>query len=173
MHEATGIWRAGGRLGPLTIERELGRGGMGVVYLARDASGGHRAVKCLPLGGEAKALERFHREGQAQARVDALPPEPCEDWELRDEQGAVRLSQLFGAPEGPGAYRAELALGDTPALPLLSAQSDERQDFELSGRAAFADGCLRSLELHQTVRRGEERSERSSFEAQVELRRAP
>jgi serine/threonine protein kinase len=65
---------AGQTLGPYTLERELGRGGMGQVWLARRTDGryeGQVAIKLLQTGflrqgGEA----RFEREGRILARLD-------------------------------------------------------------------------------------------------------
>jgi serine/threonine-protein kinase len=51
----------------LRFERELGRGGMGVVFLALDEATGLRvAVKALHpwLSGSARSLERFRREAE-------------------------------------------------------------------------------------------------------------
>lgn len=55
------------RLGPYLIERTLGRGGQGTVYLARDTRLGRNvALKVLSgLGGDsAEVLERFRREAE-------------------------------------------------------------------------------------------------------------
>ena len=62
-----------GRLGDFEILGELGHGGMGVVYLARQLSLGRLvAVKMLPaeLAGDEVALARFRREIRALARCD-------------------------------------------------------------------------------------------------------
>ncbi|HEX9895281.1 MAG TPA: serine/threonine-protein kinase [Gemmatimonadales bacterium] len=58
--------RAGHRLGPYRIIRELGRGGMGVVYVAEREAADFKqtvALKCLPLGAAGTAqVQRFVRE---------------------------------------------------------------------------------------------------------------
>lgn len=71
-HEAgTGVG-AGARIGQYRIVREIGRGGMGVVYLAEHDELGRRvALKVLAARHAAseKALERFEREVRAVARL--------------------------------------------------------------------------------------------------------
>jgi tetratricopeptide (TPR) repeat protein len=60
------------RLGEYRIVREIGRGGMGVVYEAEQESLGRRvALKVLPPGalGDAQHVERFQREARAAARL--------------------------------------------------------------------------------------------------------
>jgi hypothetical protein len=59
------------RLGEYRIVREIGRGGMGVVYEAVQETLGRRvALKVLPLrGGGASLLGRFQREAQAAGRL--------------------------------------------------------------------------------------------------------
>ena len=60
------------RVGDYRIVREVGRGGMGVVYEAEQESLRRRvALKVLPRhhAGDEKALERFQREARAAARM--------------------------------------------------------------------------------------------------------
>jgi serine/threonine protein kinase len=63
----------GAHLGPFAIERELGRGGMGIVYLARDPKLSRRvAIKVLPaqIAGDADSLARFRREATLLAALN-------------------------------------------------------------------------------------------------------
>jgi tetratricopeptide (TPR) repeat protein len=55
------------QIGPYGVDREIGRGGMGVVYLAHDQRLDREvAIKCLPddFAADAERLERFDREAR-------------------------------------------------------------------------------------------------------------
>ena len=57
-------------LGPYRIDSRLGRGGMGVVYLATDPRLGRSvALKVLPSDSDAKSLGRFLREARTVAAL--------------------------------------------------------------------------------------------------------
>ncbi len=69
---AAGLLAAGSLLGDYRIGREIGRGGMGVVYEAVQLSLGRRvAIKVLPLAGalDERHLARFKNEAQAVAQL--------------------------------------------------------------------------------------------------------
>ncbi|MEE2940960.1 MAG: protein kinase [Planctomycetota bacterium] len=62
-----------GAIGPYTVVREIGRGGMGVVYEAEDRSLDRRvAIKLLPerISSSSDFVERFRREAHAAARLE-------------------------------------------------------------------------------------------------------
>ena len=64
---------AGTQVGPYEIVREIGRGGMGVVYEAVQTELGRRvALKILPVQAtlDARFLERFRLEAQAAAKLE-------------------------------------------------------------------------------------------------------
>jgi serine/threonine protein kinase/tetratricopeptide (TPR) repeat protein len=69
---ASGV-RAGARVGRFRVLREIGRGGMGVLYLAEDTRLARRvALKALPayLGAGAEARSRFEAEARAVSALD-------------------------------------------------------------------------------------------------------
>src|SRR5215470_6576781 len=60
------------RIGAYPIEREVGRGGMGIVYLGRDTRLGRPvAIKVLPdaLASDPERLARFEREARLLASL--------------------------------------------------------------------------------------------------------
>ena len=62
-----------GNIGHYNVVREIGRGGMGVVYLARDTKLDRDvAIKCLPeeLSGDDDRLQRFEREAKLLASLN-------------------------------------------------------------------------------------------------------
>lgn len=65
-------YAAGMRIGGYEVERELARGGMGVVYLAHDPRGRRVAIKVILAAdlSDPESLARFRREAEALALLD-------------------------------------------------------------------------------------------------------
>ena len=102
----------------VSVERVLGRGGMGIVYLVRDPQLGRRAaLKLIRTPTEARRL-RFAREVSVTARLDhpGIPP-VFEAGRTPDDQdyllmhyvaGESLAAQLERLPSGPAAWRPAL-----------------------------------------------------------------
>jgi serine/threonine protein kinase len=101
---------AGRTVGPYTVIREVGRGGMGRVYLARDARLG-RMVALKAISPDVRARRSFRERLQREARAAATLAHPgiCTVYALEEIDG-----ELFIA--------AEFVEGDT-----LRAEIDRRQ----------------------------------------------
>ena len=88
--------RLGTDLGPYRIERVLGRGGMGVVYLAEQRELGRKvALKLLPdeLASDADFRARFERESRLAASLDH--PNIIPIFEAGELDGAVYLAMRY------------------------------------------------------------------------------
>ncbi|GJM25295.1 MAG: hypothetical protein DHS20C16_17100 [Phycisphaerae bacterium] len=80
------------QIGPYSIVRELGRGGMGVVYLAHDERLDRNvAIKALPphLGQDPERLARFEREAKVLAQLNH--PNVAGIYGLEESEGAKFL----------------------------------------------------------------------------------
>ncbi|HMA16946.1 MAG TPA: serine/threonine-protein kinase, partial [Thermoanaerobaculia bacterium] len=83
---------SGTRLGPYEIENQLGRGGMGEVYRARDTRLGREvAVKILPptLASDPESVRRFEKEARAVASLSHPHVVPLFDV---GEEGGLRYA---------------------------------------------------------------------------------
>jgi serine/threonine protein kinase len=121
-----------GRLGDYRIIREIGRGGMGVVYEAEQESLGRRvALKVLPAEAHRNPMHirRFQREARAAARLHHTHIVPV--FGVRDENGThyyvmqyiegrpldevlaelIRLRAAAKAGEGPSKVRLSADIG--------------------------------------------------------------
>jgi serine/threonine protein kinase len=90
------------RLGDFEIVREVGRGGMGVVYEARQVSLNRKValkVLCGGLGLSPKAVPRFRREAEAAAKLHH-----------------TNIVPVYATGEENGTYFYAMELIDGPSL---------------------------------------------------------
>ena len=112
----------GARLGSYEIEYEIGRGGMGIVYCARDVRLGRRvALKALPPvhGEDAGLRERLRREARAAATVSH--PAVATVYALEEIDGHLFIASEFieGHP-----LRGEIERGPLESRRALSIAAD-------------------------------------------------
>ena len=90
------VWHAGDRIGEFEIIRPIGRGGMGVVYLATDRRLRRNvALKSLPaaMAGHPELRERLKREARAAATIK--DPAVATVYSLEEVEGQLLLSTEF------------------------------------------------------------------------------
>jgi tetratricopeptide (TPR) repeat protein len=150
------------RLGDFELLRELGRGGMGIVYEARQLSLDRRvALKVLPpaLGLTGQATQRFEREARAAAKLHHTNIVPV--YAIGEEEGSHYyvmeliegdpLSAVLNDLRGPGSNPLmEAAATQTTTAskkPVESTSSTE------SGPISLSDTSSSSREWFDTVAR--------------------
>jgi len=113
MDESFGDIRPVRRLGDFEIVRELGRGGMGIVYEARQVSLNRKvALKVLSgsLGLTTKAVIRFQREAEAAAKLHH-----------------TNIVPIYATGEQEGAHYYAMELIEGPGLDQVISQMREMQ----------------------------------------------
>jgi Tol biopolymer transport system component/predicted Ser/Thr protein kinase len=104
------------QIGPYPIEREVGRGGMGVVYLGRDTRLDRPiAIKVLPEGfaRDPERLARFEREARLLAALTHPNIAGIYGLEEADGQRFLTLEYVEGETLAERVRRGPLALEDT------------------------------------------------------------
>jgi serine/threonine protein kinase len=174
-----------GCLGDFRLIREVGRGGMGIVYEAEQISLGRRvALKVLPLAPalDAKQLRRFKNEAQAAAHLHHSHIVPvyavgCDRgvhyYAMQFIEGqtlAAMVAELEEQTQFVARVRRysseepELTTHQKSAVPCLSAARGNRQTFELVGRSANPSHAAGENVETQAVPQGTLASKRSSQE---------
>jgi serine/threonine protein kinase len=135
-----------GELGDFRLRREIGRGGMGVVYEAEQISLNRRvALKVLPFAAvlDGRQLQRFKTEAQAAARLHH--PHIVPVYAVGCERGvhyyAMQLIDGQSLAETIGRLRQAAGLG--PAAPLE--EEGQRTEDRGQKRAPLLSSVLRPL----------------------------
>jgi serine/threonine protein kinase len=131
-------------LGDFRLVREIGRGGMGVVYEAQQISLGRRvAVKVLPLAGvpDAKQSQRFRNEAQAAAHLHHPHIVPVHA--VGCERGVHYFAMQFIEGQTLAALIGAMRQNARPEQPFLAGLNPNRPEFfravaELGIQAALA-----------------------------------
>jgi hypothetical protein len=149
----------GRRLGAYEIVRELGRGGMGVVYLARDTGLGRQvALKVLPEGpGHDEAWRaRLRREARAAAAVSH--PGIAQVYSLEDDPGGLTfvvseyvdgttLRDEIGAGPLPVPRALDAARQVANALAAAHARGVVHRDLKPENVMRAKDGTIKVLDF--------------------------
>jgi serine/threonine protein kinase/formylglycine-generating enzyme required for sulfatase activity len=152
------------RIGPYVIDRELGRGGQGVVYLARDTRLKRWvALKLLPaLGSDvALRLERFRREALIASRLDHDAICPVYDTGMADGVAYIAMRYVEGESLGDRLATApeSSAAEDVPSTGSGRSESrggppdrggtvvDGRSRFEVDAFLLLIERCARALHV--------------------------
>ena len=127
------------QLGDYELLAEIGRGGMGVVYLARQLSLGRVvALKTLPgdLAGDKTALTRFRREMRALGQCD--------------HRNIVKLLDSGTLPDGQVYYTMEYVTGcDLEQVWRALTESEARPDTSTLGNTTFAKAVLTACDRNR------------------------
>ena len=135
--------QAGRRFGEFELMRELGRGGMGVVYLARQRRAGQDRLVALKLLRDRgpltdRARERLRREAAAAFRLD--DPGLCPVFDAGECDGVPWLAMRYVAGRTLAAYLADARRDGALALP---AAEPRRGDDSQSSTATATTAQLR------------------------------
>ena len=134
------------RLGRYQLEREIGRGAMGIVYLGRDTAINRLvAIKAIPLASEfsdtelAEARTRFFREAETAGRLNH--PNIVTIYDVGEERGLAYIAMEYLK----GRHLSEFATSNT----LLEA----RKVLDLIGRTAQALGFAHKQQVvHRDIK---------------------
>src|ERR1700758_2225473 len=129
------------RLGDFELLRELGRGGMGIVYEARQVSLNRKvALKVLSsgLGLTSKAVQRFHREAESAAGLHH-----------------TNIVPIYATGEEDGTHFYAMELIDGPSLDEIIRQLRQQADRPLPPPVSSAPASAPPAHLVQTTAHAE------------------
>jgi tRNA A-37 threonylcarbamoyl transferase component Bud32 len=117
-------------VGPYEIVSEIGRGGMGVVYKAKDPRlNRHVALKLLPVHAVADEQSRLRFTNEAKAAAALDHPNVCTVYDLHEHEGGTAIAMAFLEGEGldrkisrgPVEIREAVGIGEQIARGLQAA----------------------------------------------------
>ncbi|WP_406674419.1 serine/threonine-protein kinase [Nonomuraea sp. N2-4H] len=130
------------RVGPYTLVKKLGEGGMGVVHLAHDPAGRQVALKMMraDLAGQEEFRRRFGKESEAARRVARFCTAPVLDAGFHDGIAYIvteyvegpDLSAVVSRAPLTGANLEALAVGVATALAAIHAAGVVHRDLKPS-----------------------------------------
>ncbi len=134
------------RLGRYQLEREIGRGAMGIVYLGRDTAINRLvAIKAIPLASEfsdaelVEARSRFFREAETAGRLNH--PNIVTIYDVGEERGLAYIAMEYLK----GKHLSDYARADTLLEP--------RKVLEIIGRTADALGFAHKQQVvHRDIK---------------------
>jgi serine/threonine protein kinase len=151
---------AGQQIGPYTLERLLGRGGMGSVWLGRRSDGkfeGRVAIKLLDRRGLGHdAAEQIRHEASVLARLshphiarlfDAGVRENGQPYLILEYIEGERIDRYCSARQLPLVARLRLFLGVLDAVAHAQAQLIVHRDLKPSNVLVTADGVVKLLDF--------------------------
>jgi serine/threonine protein kinase/Flp pilus assembly protein TadD len=149
------------RVGDYRILREIGRGGMGIVYEAEhEALGRHIALKVLPTHTllDSRHLERFRREARAAARLHHTNIVPV--FAVGEQDGLQFYVMQFIHGLGLDEVLSELrrqreAHQKTPVPAYATGSAPQIAESLTTGRFAIPDERMRAEETELKLTRGE------------------
>jgi serine/threonine protein kinase len=139
------------QLGDFQLLRELGRGGMGIVYEAEQISLGRRvALKTLPFAGvlDSRQLQRFRNEARAAATLDH--PHIVHVYAVGQDRGIHFYAMQLIAGQSLADYIAQRRAGNAPENPLalggspLPADIARQPTVRLSKNSTVEADCSKS-----------------------------
>jgi len=149
---------SGSRFGPYEIAGEIGAGGMGVVYLARDTKLAREvAIKVLPksMASDSERLARFDREAKTLASLNH--PNIAQIYGLEESDGTTALIlELVEGPtledriaEGtvPVAEALDIAMQIANALEAAHGQGIVHRDLKPANIKLRPDGTVKVLDF--------------------------
>ena len=158
----------GATLGPYTIVRELGRGGMGHVYLARDARLGRTvALKALPSAVTADERQRERLRREARAAAVLTHPGICTVYALEEIDGDLfiaseyvdgrSLREVIASGFRPSARELEQVTRElTQALASAHERGITHRDLKPENVMQTHDGRLKILDFGLALVRNED-----------------